>query len=273
MTTTTYGTTALPSTVITTAEQSTTAVSLAFDRSVGIIGGYDAANASIDATDENTNIVINGVEDAADKFGEGSELHTQVRAAYLNGAGRIVCTPVGETSQTESFASSSSISLGNKAIDPRFNPEEEITAVDTTSSTDITVNYVDGTPETPSTSDTLNINPLTGEGEFSTSSDYDVSYTEGSYSLAAEEAAKADVRFSALCHTDESALTTHKDGVKSRAQQVDFKRAVGAVPTAVEPANYTVPFDEQRIVLGAPTYGTFDGQKAFLNDSETLEMA
>lgn len=270
----TYGTSAIPNSVITVREQTSTAVSLLFDNAVGIVGGYDASEGNLSASDENTNIEVNGTDDARKKFGENSELYRQVQLAYLNNAGRVVCTPVGETTVTESFGATSSISLSNEVLDPRFNPEEDITATDTTSGATITVNIVDGTPSTPSNSETLNINPQTGEGEFDTSSDYDITYTKGDYSTAVNEAAKANVRFSAVCSASENVINTELTGVKEQAKILDFKRLVGAVPTAVDPANYSILADDQRLVLGAPTYGTaFDDTEAFLNVAIASQMA
>lgn len=271
----TYGTSALPSTTITAREKTSTAVSLAFDASVGIVGGYDAsANLSSSEYDVNTRIEIEETDQARELFGENSELYRQVRLAFLNGAGRVVCVPVGETQTTESVTSSSSISLSEVAIDPRFNPEHEITATDTSAGTDISVTLVDGTPSTPSNNDELNLNPQTGEGEFGSSGDYDVTYTHGDYDTAGTEAGRADVRFLALCHADPSVRVNALSTVLNRQSVMDLKRLVSPIPTAADPSNYTIPADEPRLVLSAPTYGTaFDDTAAMTTVAEAAQMA
>jgi hypothetical protein len=269
-----YGSNALPNDVITVREQSSTAVSLAFDASIGIVAGYNASAGSLDQSKVGTNIEVGGLdEDPADVFGPDSELYRQIQLARANGAGRISVTPVPETDVTDSVASSTSISLSETVIDPRSNPEHSITAQDTVASSSVTVNLVNGTPSTPSTAGTLNLNPQTGEGEFDSSSDYDVSYTAGAYDVAITEAAKADVRFVTVPHSDPAVATTLSAKINARAQEFDFKRGVMSVPTNVDPADYVVPFDDQRMVLVAPAYGVEDGIPTWLGPVVGASMA
>jgi hypothetical protein len=73
----TYGSSALPNDIITVVEQSSTAVSFAFNTRVGIVGGYDEDNGDLDASNENTNITISDAGEANALFGDDSQLYRQ----------------------------------------------------------------------------------------------------------------------------------------------------------------------------------------------------
>lgn len=272
----TYGESNIPGTVLTARVSSTTAVSLAFESSVCLIGGYDDVNGNLSSSSYSAGELIDDVSEqqAENLFGEDSELHNQVRLAFLGGAGRVQCVPLPETSTTETFAAVSSGTLSDDPIDPRVNTEHSITAQDTVAAASVDVNLVDDDPpSTPSSSNTINLNPTTGDWEADESSDYDISYDYADWSTSITNAAPSDARFITALTENDSHLSTLLTDVKNEAQDFDFKRAVGGIPPQADPANYTIPFDDQRMVLTAPARGTALDQTVRLSGAIAGAMA
>jgi hypothetical protein len=184
----TYGTTgSVPGDSITVRSGGTVAVSAAFNTTVGLVGGYDAANGNATEGEVTT---IESSSDATSAFGEESELKEQADLAFNNGAGVVYAVAVAETQATETVSGASSYTLTEApAFDPRVNDEHTISITDTVESATVTVNYVDTTPTAPSDANTANVNPTTGEVEFDESSDYEISYSHGDYTSAIDAVA------------------------------------------------------------------------------------
>lgn len=222
---------------------------------VAIVGGYDSANADGSVT-AGESTAIDDPANAADTFGT-AEIPRVAQLVSANGVGTMYGVPAPETSTTESFSASSSLTLTNTPVmDPSVHPDHEIVVTDTSSATDLTVNitYADS-PSTPSSSDTANVNPINGKVECDSSSDYDVDYTYGDYSTAIDAAADLNVRSLVVCTESPSVKASLSTTLGDIADDFDFKRAyVGAKPNieAGSIGSYTPDEQNWRIVEVAP---------------------
>lgn len=253
----TFGTNTIPSDQITVQSGGTYAISAAFSTTVGLVGGMDTTNGS--ATPGKT-VTVESSADAATKFGEDSELKEQVDFALANGAGTIYATPVSETQTTESVSSTASGALSNApALDPNVQPEHDITAQDTNEGASVDVNVVyDSPPDTPTTSNTINLNPVTGEFEADESSSYDITYTHGDYAGAITSTIKKVPRFVAVLTESTSVANDLLSNLKDKAKDFDFMHGiVGALPE-VAPSEYSDNFDDRRLIVVAPSRGYTD---------------
>lgn len=259
----TYGTTTIPSDQITVLAGSSVAISVAFENSIGLVGGMDTANGT--ATDGEVT-TVRSPTDAADKFGSGSELHEQVTLAFQNGAGTIYALPVEEASTTETFGATSSGTVANVPVmDPNVHDEHEVTARDTVDSVDMTVNIVYDTPTQPTDSDTMQFNPVTGEWAADESSDYDITYDYGDWSATAlEPILDESPRIIGLLTENEPTVNTLATELNSRATNFDFMHSVAGANPTVDPANYSDGVDERRVSLTFPS-------RAYVDAAETDE--
>lgn len=262
----TYGDSTLPGDSVSVRERETTQVSRGFDASVAIVGGYDASNGTISASDEGTAIRVRDGTEAANKFGDGSELHRQTQLAQANGADVVYCVPVPETTNTETFAGTSSGTIPDAPIfDPNVNSEHDVSATDTVASASVTVNIVyDDTPSAPSETNTINLNPVSGEWVADESADYDITYSYGTYDNGAIEAAsKKDPRCLVVCTEDESLVTTGDSTTKDRATDFSFMHNFGgAGPEIPDPSAYSDSLESAWTCVIAHPRGYFD------NDAE-----
>lgn len=225
---------------------------------VAIVGGYDASTAASDVTAGEATKITNA-STASEDFGE-SEISRAAKAVSANGAGTIYGVPVSETESTETFGSSTATSSGTLSntpiFDPNVHPEHTITITDITEGVDLDVSYVYGeTPSQPSTSNAARINPITGEWAADTSSEYDFTYTYGSYSAAITEACSLDVRYVVVGTEAPSVKTTLVTELNDVAKDFDFKRGVvGATPEIQDAdiASYTPSSEDWRLVEVAP---------------------
>lgn len=261
------GTTVIPSDTYTVLEGGTVDVSLAFERSVGVIGGMDVANGTATAGDV---VEVDSPSDAQEKFGEGSELHEQIRILYQNGVGEVHALPLAETTTTESFTASSSGTLSNvPPMDPTIHDEHSITAQDTVAAASVEVNIVyDDPPTNPTSSNTMNLNPVTGDWAADASSDYDITYTYGDWSSSAiAPLVDRDTRKVAAMTETESVVNTVETEVRDNADNFQFSGIVaGAHPfastTSPDTTNYSDGMDSERVSLVASPRG-------FVDDAET----
>ncbi len=226
---------------------------------VAIVGGYDNDNASDDVT-AGESTLIDDPTGADQTFGV-SEISRNAPVVSANGVGTIYGIPVPETSETESFTATQSMSLSNTPIfDPTVHPDHSITVTNTSSDTDLDTNIVySETVSTPSEEDTANINPITGTIETDSSSDYDVSYTYGDYQSAISTAVDLDVRGVITLTESPSVKGTLKTELSNVAQDFDFKRGfVGARPNIDSSSigSYTPDEQDWRIVEVAPARAT-----------------
>lgn len=255
-----YGTTVIPSDQIEVISGGTVAVSAAFERTIGLIGGMDTANGS--ATDGNV-VSVSSPSDAQDKFGDGSELHRAARLAFNNGVAEMWALPVAETSVTGEAAGGTSGTLSNvPAFDPNVNTEHSITATDT-GGTDPDVNIVyDDSVSTPSESDTVNVNPVTGEFEFdaAASGSYEFDYTYGDYSQT-EMANLVDEepRIVVALTESESVASDLAGELGSRAQNgFTFMHGMAGAMPEVDPSSYSDGLDDRRLSVLSAARGFTD---------------
>jgi hypothetical protein len=265
----TYGTSAIPSDQITVLSGGTVSVSIAFENSIGLMGGMDTANGT---ANEGEVTKVSTPTDAADKFGEDSELHEAVQLAFQNGAGEIYALPVTETSVVDEAQSSQDGALANAPIfDPRVNEEHSITVEDGGGGT-LTVEYVDEPPTSaPSDADTVEIYPPTGEYYADSGpdgTDYLFTYDYGDYS-SAEIAKLADKSPRILTVLTESASVTSDlaTELNSRAVNFDFMHGLTGAQVNVDPSSYTDSVDERRVSMPYPSRGYTD--EAETNEGRT----
>lgn len=264
-----YGTTgSVPGDSISVGSGGTVAVSAAFEKTVGLVGGYDADNGSATEGEVTT---IESSSDAQTAFGEDSELKEQVDLAFNNGAGLVYAVPVTETiDNTESFSGVSSATLANAPIfDPRVNDEHDITITDTIESASVTVNLVDDTPTSPSGPNEANVYPATGEIEFDESSDYDVTYDYGDYEGGITEIAKKVPRSVGVL--TESTSIANDLLTELNTYDVDFDFMHGYVGEDVDLDNvgsYSNAYDDRRLVAVSAARGYTD--EAETNEVRTI---
>lgn len=247
----TYGNLQIPNTQITTRNAGTVSVSAAFNSSVCLIGGYDAANGSATAGELTE---VSDITDAQDKFGDPSELTRQTALAFANGASTVYAVPVAETTTTENFAGTSGGTLTNVPFDPNVQPEHEITAEDDGGNTiEVNTEY-EYPPTTPSDADTLNLNPVTGEFEADSSDTYDITYDYGDYSgaVTGSNFLDQDPRFTALLVDGERSTTDLLAELESAADSFDsFGRGVFGGEVGRSPSAYSDSADDQRLIASA----------------------
>lgn len=289
MATKVYGTSVIPSDTVEVRSGGTVSISLGFNASVLLIGNMDVANGSANVAEVES---VDNETEAENLFGTGSELHYQTRLAYANNVSEVYAAAVEEVNHVETFSAANGTLANVPVIDPNVANEhdiivEEDTTADGAYDTALTVNIVYGTPSAPSESDTVEVNPITGEWVADASGDYQFTYDEPDFSTAISEAAKKNVRFVVALTESEGVANTLLSELNNRAQDFDFKRGIaGADPEAVA-SDYADTMDDQRMVLVAPprafldenssqmvrTMGAIGGKQAGspLGDSTTYE--
>jgi hypothetical protein len=263
-----YGTTGTaPGDSIEVGTGGTVAVSAAFETTVGLVGGYDAANGN--AT-EGEVATIESSSDAQTAFGEDSELKAQVDLAFNNGAGLVYAVPVSETDDTETFTGVSSATLAEAPVfDPRVNEEHTIDITDTSESATVEVNFVDTTPSSPTDANTANVNPATGEIEFDESSDYEVSYTYGDYQTAIQEVTKKVPRSVGVCTESTSVANDLLTELNTYDTDFDFMHGyVGENVDLGDLNNYSQSFNDRRLIAISAARGYTD--EAETNEERTV---
>jgi hypothetical protein len=286
-----YGTTTIPSDEITVRSGQTVAISVAFDTTLGLVGGMDTSNGS--ATPGEVQEVLS-VPDAEDEFGADSELATQVELALAQDEppSTIYAVGVSETTgETQTFTSTQSGTIDDAPVfDPNVQPEHEVTAQDTTEgvSADVNIVYATGADiSTPSDANTINLNPITGEFEADESSDYDITYDYGDYTSAIDAIADKSPRTLGVLTESTPIVSDAKDDAESLATDFDFSHVIGGVYPETDASQYSDSFDSRRLsVVAAPrgftdadntnmarTIGAVAGKQAGkdLGDSTTYE--
>jgi len=258
-----YGVTgSVTGTSVTVRSGGTTAVSAAFETTVGLVGGYDAANGTATGGEV---VQIESSAEAETAFGGDSELATQTALAFANGAGLVYAAPPAETEATETVTTASSYTLAEPpAFDPRVNTEHTIDITDTTEAVSVTVEYVDGTPTTPADANTAEVNPTTGEIAFDELSDYEVVYTYGDYTTAIENVAAKVPRSIGVCTENTSVTNTLLSELNTYDPNFDFMH--GYVGDHVpEVSSYTNSFDDRRQAF-------ISSARAYTDEGETEEV-
>ena len=253
-----YGATGIPSDSIEVRSGGTIAVSAAFETTLGLVGGYDSANGSATEGDVTT---IESSTNAETEFGEDSELAEQSSLAFQNGVGTIYAVPVSETTVSGEGAGGQNGTLANTPVfDPNIHDGEDITAVDS-GGTDPDVNIVyDSPPTTPTESDTVNVNPVTGEFEFDAAAagSYELNYAYGDYSSAIAEVVKKVPRIVTVLTENTSVANDLLTELNTYDTDFDLMHGiVGAMPE-VDSSSYSDSFDDRRLSVVAPSRGFID---------------
>lgn len=264
-----YGATGIPSDSIEVRSGGTVAVSAAFTTSVGLVGGYDAANGS--ATEGSVETVESSA-DAATLFGENSELKEQVDLAFNNGAGTIYAVAVSETTVTSEATGGATFTTSNAPVfDPNIHDEHSVSVVDTGGTNPETNIVYESPPSTPSSSDTVNFNPVTGEGEADSAAtgSYEIDYDYGDYTTAIQSLLSEQVpRFTVALSENTSVANDLLTEINTYDVDFDFTHGVvGALPETT-PSSYTDSLDDRRLVVVAPSRGYTD--TAETNEVRTL---
>lgn len=265
MVTLNYGETSIPADSYSVRSGGTIQVASAFERSVAVVGGMDSDSGT--AT-EGELVAVSSLDDAADLFGENSELYRQIEGAYLNGAATIYGAPVSETTLDETVTGTAQGTLSNTPIfNPDLHPEHDLTVTDDTAGTDMTVEIVYESPSQPAETETVRVNPITGEWYADASSDYTFSYTYGDYESFTAPVADEAPRVTAVCTESEDVINSFEAELQNAADDYGFSHGVyGATPFAdtqnPDIAGFTSPFDSERISTVMSPYG-------FVDDAET----
>jgi len=233
-------------------------VQVGAEETLVLFGAADTNNGSASVNDPTQ---VGSRQDADAKFGDGSELANAMKEALANGANINYLYGVAydyDTDTTENFSATASGTLSNTPV------EEESVSVQDDSANDITVAfyYGDGSggtaPPTPTTADTIFINPKTGEWTADTSDDYDVTYKTpdwGGAFGAADNVVDEDETAVYAALTDTEAVASTLSG-KVTTLRGEYQMVKGV--TAAEP-NDTVADDATAVADGTdlrPRYDT-----------------
>jgi len=206
--------------------------------------------------------------DARDKFGEGSQLTEAVLDALGNGANGqyLYAVPVEQTAVTGEAFTGGSGELGNTPI---VEDVDEITAQNTTDGVEADVEFRYSDPvASPSSEQTVYINPFTGQLEAGDSDDYEVDYKYLEWSSAFDAADNVLNEFetgiyAALSESESVAadLLTKVQTLRGRFKMV--RGIAGAQPNAnssetppdarFDTATYTDALDSDAQFAHAPT--------------------
>lgn len=232
------------------------------NNTVAVVGGVDTTTAA-DGVTPGEQTRVSSPNEAADQFGADSELARQAVLAFANNAGEVYGIPVSYSDSTETITASASGSLATAPIaDPRVT-QQSVTVTDTTTSTEQSVTFTDETsPSAPTDTDTVVINPRTGEWAADSASDYEFSYATIDAANAIQTAARLPVRAVALCTEADSLKTTLQTELNSAAADIRFSRGVvGATPpiSEADASTYEPTTDDQRVIETASARGTSQG--------------
>lgn len=252
-----YGTTnSVPGDSVTVRSGNTVSISAAFTTTVGLVGGYDAANGSATEGEVTT---VESSSDASNKFGEDSELKQQVDLAYNNGAGTVYAVPVAETEATEAVTASATGTLDNAPLfDTRVQDEETIDVTDTSEGSPVDVELVDVEPTQPSDANTVRINPNTGEWAADESSDYEFVYSYGDYEAAITEVTAMVPRIVGVLTESTSVANDLLTELNTYDTGFDFMHGIVGAPPDTDPSSYDDSFDDRRLSVVAPSRGFTD---------------
>lgn len=253
-----YGVTGIPGDNIEVRSGGSVAISAAFETTIGLVGGYDSANGNATEGEVST---IESSSDGQTAFGEDSELAQQVDFALQNGAGTIYAIPVSETSVSAESTGGQTFTTDNVPVfDPNVNTEHDVTVTDTTDG-DLTTNIVyESPPSTPTDADTVNFNPVTGEGEADAAAtgSYEIAYDYGDYSSAITEVVKKVPRIVTVLTENTTVANDLLTELNTYDTDFDFMHGiVGAMPE-VGASSYSDSIDDRRLSIVAPSRGYTD---------------
>lgn len=263
----TYGTLNIPSDEITVSASSTVQIGLAFDRTLGLVGGMDTSSGSAST---GTVEEVSNPSDAANLFGTDSELHNATQIALQRDIDTLWAVGLSETTVTDEQQSTQSGSLDNSPIfDPNLHGEHSITVEDT-GGTNPSVNIVyDSPPVQPTETDTVAINPHSGEYAADATPDgsnYEFDYVySGGYTSAIDEILTEDPRVVAVGTETESHGSDLASDMETEAGNFVFEQGViGAVPrqdandASTYASNHSDSLDHKRLSVVASPRGYTD---------------
>jgi len=168
-----------------------------------------------------------------------------------------VAVPVTETTETISTSSNGTLSEV-PALDPNLH-DTSIDITDTTEAASVTTNIeYTSPPPSPTDANTANVNPVTGEVEFDSSSDYEITYEYGSYDTAIADMVDESPRSLAVCTENTTVANSLLTELETVDDNFDFITGyVGASPE-VDAGNYSDSFDSRRLVVSHASRGYFD---------------
>lgn len=266
----TYGTTDIPSDIIDVTASSTVQIGLAFNRTLGLVGGMDTANGSASA-----GVVqeVSNPTDAANLFGQDSELHNAVQIAVQYPVDTMYAVGLQETTVTDEQQSSATGTLDNSPIfDPNLHGDESIT-VDDTGGGSLTVQITyESAPSQPTETDTVKINPLTGEYAADSSpsgANYEFDYTYPSDVTADVDEVLTEHPRSVAVGTETESHGSHL-ATELEADATSFNFGQGFIGTepAADPADadayasgYSDSLDSRRLSVVGPPRGYTDADE------------
>ena len=248
MVTRVYGTTVIPGDEITVIGGGTIAVSTAFARDIGIVGGMDVEEGTAEPGEVHE---LRSISVAEGLFGENSELARAVRAAISNGVRTVQAVGVPETEVVnEEFVTSTSGTLANAPVfDPNVHPDHEIVVEDAGTPLDVEIVY--DTPTAPDAG-VVRINPITGDWEASESATYEFTYDYGTYSAAIDDVAARTPRILTVLTESMDVANDLAETLTSRAQDFNFTHGLTGAQPELDPQEYEILMDDPRMSVVAP---------------------
>lgn len=228
-----------------------------------IIGNGDPTSGSASV---NTPTQISSNLDADRKFGSGTELAEAMKEARGNGANISYLYGVMYEEKNVTGETVTASSSGTLANAPIIEDTSTISVQDTVDAVSATVEFRYGNPpSTPTSSNTVFINPITGEWVADSSSDYSFDYSYPDYTTALQEASSViEVEDSGIIAN----LSENENIATDLSQQVNsirpnYKMAIGLQPAQpnsnsndnrpkYDTSTYTDNIDNDAMFLHAP---------------------
>ena len=249
MVTRVYGTTVIPGDEITVIGGGTIAVSTAFARDIGIVGGMDVDEGTAEPGEVHE---LRSISVAEELFGENSELARAVRAAISNGVRTVQAVGVPETTATETFASDDTGVLENTPLfDPHVHPDHEIEVSVGLDTFEAVMVYEDPVPADVG-ADEVHINPITGAWAAETADDYEFTYDYGTYSASIDAVADRTPRILTVLTESMDVANDLAQTLTSRAQDFDFTHGLTGAQPELDPQEYEILMDDPRMSVVAP---------------------
>lgn len=257
-----YGTTVIPGDEITVMGGGTIAVSTAFARNMGIVGGMDVEEGTATTGEVEE---VSSVSEAEGLFGEESELARAVRAAISNGVRTVYAVGVPEETAEETFTTADSGTLENAPLfDPNVHPDHTIEVSVGIDEQEVTIVYEDPVPADAGVDEVL-INPITGAWAADTSDDYEFTYDYGSYSQAITSVADRTPRTLAVLTESMDVANELAAELSTRAQNFNFTHGLTGAQPELDSNEYEILMDDPRMSVVAPA-------RSFTDDAEEKQV-
>lgn len=252
-----------PGVRVTTAGGAISAIEIGSEEKLVLFGRGDPNGGSASVNEPTQ---IGARREADTQFGDGTELAEAMRDALANGANISYLYGVmpETTDNTESFTT---VSTGTLSNTPIVEDTSAMTVTDTTESATATVEFkYESPPNAPSSSNTVFVNPHTGEWTADESSDYDFEYDYLDWSSAFSAASNVVEEdetgvYVALSEAESVASTMNTEITSIRDDYKLVSGLAGAQPNQtgsddgaeLDTANYTDSLDSDRLFVLGPT--------------------